>query len=65
MDGIILWEHNPARSFIDDMTPDEIDLFEADLQDAIDKGAKQAPAYAIIEQHHLDFFIQQDEYEDE
>ena len=22
------------------------------------KGSKQAPAYAIIEQHHLDFFIQ-------
>jgi len=33
---LILWEHNPARSFIDDMTPEEIDLFEADMNDAID-----------------------------
>jgi hypothetical protein len=30
------------------------------------KGNTQAPAWAIIEQHHLDFFIDPvDEYEDE
>jgi len=29
------------------------------------KGAKQAPAYAIIEQHHLDWFINSESDEDE
>jgi hypothetical protein len=34
--GLILWEHNPARSFIADLTSDEIELLNADIQDAID-----------------------------
>ncbi len=35
-EGLILWEHNPARSFIADLTDDEIELLNADIQDAID-----------------------------
>jgi hypothetical protein len=35
-DELILWDHNPARTFIDDLSADELELLNADIQDAID-----------------------------
>lgn len=35
MEGLILWEHNPARSFIADLDDNELELLNADIQDAI------------------------------
>jgi hypothetical protein len=35
-EGLILWDHNPARTFIDDLSGDELELLNADIQDAID-----------------------------
>ena len=32
----ILWSNNPQSSFIDDLSPDELELLNADIQDAID-----------------------------
>ncbi len=33
---VITWKSNDKNSFIDNMTPDELAIFEADIQDAID-----------------------------
>jgi hypothetical protein len=33
---VITWKPNDKNSFIDNMTPDELAIFEADIQDAID-----------------------------
>jgi hypothetical protein len=33
---VITWKSNDKNSFIDSMTPDELAIFEADIQDAID-----------------------------
>ena len=33
---VITWKPNDKNSFIDGMTPDELAIFEADIQDAID-----------------------------
>jgi hypothetical protein len=33
---VITWKSNDKNSFIDGMTPDELAIFEADIQDAID-----------------------------
>jgi hypothetical protein len=35
-EGLILWSHNPTRTFIDDLSADELELLNADIQDAID-----------------------------
>jgi hypothetical protein len=33
---VILWKSNWRNPLIEKMTPDELDLFQADIQDAID-----------------------------
>ena len=33
---VITWKPNDKNSFIDNMTQDELAIFEADIQDAID-----------------------------
>jgi hypothetical protein len=33
---VITWKSNDKNSFIDNMTQDELAIFEADIQDAID-----------------------------
>jgi hypothetical protein len=33
---VITWKCNDKNSFVNTMTPDELAIFEADIQDAID-----------------------------
>jgi hypothetical protein len=33
---VVTWKPNDKNSFVNSMTPDELAIFEADIQDAID-----------------------------
>lgn len=36
MTDVIMWGHNPGSSFLADLTEDEIELLDEDIQGAID-----------------------------